>query len=90
MVKSNRPDIFVYDKKAREIILIKVGIPSQDNLQSVQNEKKRKYDLLTNEIRLPYKAKTKAIAYLITLEDMVTQYNRSKIKELGVTPFIKT
>ncbi|KAI5177758.1 hypothetical protein PAEPH01_2497 [Pancytospora epiphaga] len=29
-IQANRPDIFVLDKKRREIILIEVGITSQD------------------------------------------------------------
>ncbi|KAF7678787.1 hypothetical protein TCON_2573, partial [Astathelohania contejeani] len=33
LIKNNRPDIFIYDKKENEIILVEVGITSQDNLQ---------------------------------------------------------
>ncbi|KAI5173343.1 hypothetical protein PAEPH01_1904 [Pancytospora epiphaga] len=29
-IQANRPDIFMLDKKRREIILIEVGITSQD------------------------------------------------------------
>ena len=39
---ANRPDIVIHDKKRREIILIE--ITSQDQLQIVENEKRRKYD----------------------------------------------
>ncbi|KAF7684614.1 hypothetical protein TCON_0200 [Astathelohania contejeani] len=42
LIKNNRPDIFIYDKKENEIILVEVGITSQDNLQIVETEKKRK------------------------------------------------
>ncbi|KAF7683742.1 hypothetical protein TCON_1063 [Astathelohania contejeani] len=41
LIKNNRPDIFIYNKKENEIILVKVGITSQDNLQVVETEKKR-------------------------------------------------
>ena len=41
----NRPDIFVHDKKRREIILIEVGTTIHDQLQINENEKKRKYDI---------------------------------------------
>ncbi|KAF7683547.1 hypothetical protein TCON_1240 [Astathelohania contejeani] len=44
LIKNNRPDIFIYDKKDNEIILVEVGITSQDNLQIVETEEKRKYD----------------------------------------------
>ena len=46
-----KTDIFVYDKKLREIILIEVGITSQDNLQTVEAENKRKYELLANAVQ---------------------------------------
>lgn len=48
-----------------------------------------KFLLITNEIRLLYKANTKTIAYIMARECVVTQYHRSKIEELGVTPTIE-
>ncbi len=54
-IDANRPDIFVLDKKRREIILIEVGITSQDRLQTVETEKKRKYDILANKLGSEYK-----------------------------------
>ncbi|KAF7678769.1 hypothetical protein TCON_2590 [Astathelohania contejeani] len=59
LIKNNRPDIFIYDKKENEIILVEVGITGQDNFQIVETEKKRKYDLFTNELGLLYKTKLK-------------------------------
>ena len=47
-INKNRPDIFVYDKNRKEIILIVVGITNQDLLQTVEVEKQRKYDILAN------------------------------------------
>ncbi|KAF7683898.1 hypothetical protein TCON_0894 [Astathelohania contejeani] len=65
LIKNNRPDIFIYDKKVNQINLVEVGITSQDNLQIVETEKKRKYDLLANELGMLYKAKTKIILYVM-------------------------
>ncbi|KAF7684277.1 hypothetical protein TCON_0523 [Astathelohania contejeani] len=59
LIKNNRPDIFIYDKKENEMILVEVGVTSQDNLQIVETEKKKKYDLFANKLGLLYKAKTK-------------------------------
>ena len=42
-----------------KITLIEVGITSQDNLQSVECEKLRKYDMLANELGQMHKAKVK-------------------------------
>jgi hypothetical protein len=41
--KYNKPDIFIYDKIKKEIVIIEIGITSFDNLRAV--EKERKYDL---------------------------------------------
>ena len=51
---NNRPDIFIFYTMKREIILIEVGITSQDNLQQVEMEKMKKYELLSNEFKILY------------------------------------
>ncbi|KAF7684287.1 hypothetical protein TCON_0519, partial [Astathelohania contejeani] len=84
LIKNNRPDIFIYDKKENEIILVEVGITSQDNLQIAETEKKRKYDLLANELGLLYKAKTKIISYVMTWDGVVTKYHRNYLKKLNL------
>ncbi|KAF7684402.1 hypothetical protein TCON_0401 [Astathelohania contejeani] len=82
LIKNNRPDIFIYDKKENEIILVEVGITIQDNFQIIETEKKRKYDLLANELGLLYKAKTKIIPYAMIWYVVVTKYLRNYIKEI--------
>ncbi|KAF7682786.1 hypothetical protein TCON_1999 [Astathelohania contejeani] len=89
LVKHNRPDIFIYDKRENMVILVEIGITSQDNLQQVEVEKKRKYDFLVNELGILYKAKTKIIPYVLTWEGVVTKYHRIYLKELEITPQIK-
>ncbi|KAF7683023.1 hypothetical protein TCON_1766 [Astathelohania contejeani] len=68
LIINNISDIFIYDKKENEIILVEVGITSQDNLQIVETEKKMKYNLLAKKLDLLYKAKNKIIAYVMTWE----------------------
>ncbi|KAF7683522.1 hypothetical protein TCON_1272 [Astathelohania contejeani] len=85
LVKNNRPNIFIYDKKENEIILVEVGITSQDNLQIVETKKKRKYDHLANELGLLYKAKTKIIPYVITWDGVVIKYHRNYLKKHNIT-----
>ncbi|KAF7678812.1 hypothetical protein TCON_2551 [Astathelohania contejeani] len=84
LIKKNRPDIFIYDKKENEIISVEVGITSQDNLQIVETEKKRKYDLLENELGLLYKSKNKIIPYVMTWDSVITKYHRNYHKELNI------
>jgi hypothetical protein len=49
-VKYNKPDILIYGKIKKEIVIIEIGITSFDNLRAVETEKERKYDLLANHI----------------------------------------
>jgi hypothetical protein len=49
----------VWDKKKNEITLVEVAITSLDQLNIVENEKRRKYDLLAGELSLLYKRRTK-------------------------------
>ncbi|KAL4719725.1 hypothetical protein ACJJTC_004657 [Scirpophaga incertulas] len=85
-IQHNRPDIFVYDKKRKEITLIEVGITNLDLLTQVENEKSRKYDLIANELSLIYKCKVKIIPYVITWDGLVTKYHKKYRKEIGIQP----
>ena len=66
-------------------MLIEIGITNQDLLQEVENEKKRKYDLLANELGLMYKCKTKIIPFVLTWDGVVTIHHKRYMKELGVS-----
>eukprot|EP00734_Pompholyxophrys_sp_LG126_P000377 Pompholyxophrys_sp_v1_NODE_145_length_1573_cov_1.496047.p1 type:complete len:206 gc:universal NODE_145_length_1573_cov_1.496047:1181-564(-) len=87
---ANRPDIVVHDKKRREIILIEVGITSQDQLTIVENEKKRKYDVLANEMGAMHKCRTKIIPYVLTWDGIVTRFHKTYSKEIGLTTKIES
>ena len=75
-IENNRPDIFVCDKRKNEIMLIEVGITNQDLLNSVENEKMRKYDLLANELALMYKCKVRVVPYVMTWDGVVSIYHK--------------
>ena len=88
-IQNNKPDIFIHDKKRKEIIFIEVGITNQDLLQVVENEKKRKYDILANELGVMYKCRTKIIPYVLTWDGVVTIFHKSYMSELGITPNVE-
>ncbi|KAL4704605.1 hypothetical protein ACJJTC_002039 [Scirpophaga incertulas] len=87
---ANRPDILIYDKKRRLITIIEVGITSQDQLTIVENEKKRKYDVLANEMGSVHKCKTRIIPYVLTWDGIVTVFHKSYAKEIGLTTKIQS
>ena len=75
----------MHDKKRREIKLIEVGITGQDRLQTVETEKKRKYDVLANKLGQEYNCKTKIIPYVMTWDGIVTSYHKKYSREIGIT-----
>ena len=83
-VQANKPDIVVIDKKRKEITLIEVGITSQSQLKTVETEKKRKYDLLANNMGQTHKMKTKIIPWVMTWDGIVTKLHKQYLKELGI------
>lgn len=88
-ISENRPDIVIFDKKKKEILIIEVGITSQDNLTKVETEKLRKYDVLANELGQMHKCKTKIVPYVMTWEGIVTKLHKSYMQEIGITPQIE-
>ena len=83
-IKNNKPDIFVLDKIQKTITIIEVGITSQENLQKVETEKLRKYDVLANELGFIYKCKTVIIPYVTTWDGLVSPYHHKYVKMIGI------
>jgi hypothetical protein len=88
-VQNNRPGLFVLDKRNNEITIIEVGITSQDQLQKVEAEKYRKYDLLAKELGILYKCRTRIIPHVMTWDGMVTNFHRRYQNDLEITPTIE-
>ena len=88
-VENNRPDIFVFDKIKNEIMLIEVGITNQDIINTVENEKRRKYDLLANELSLMYKCNVKVIPYVMTWDGVVSTYHKKYSNEIGIPEIVE-
>ena len=88
-IQHNRPDIVVHDKKRKEVILVEIGITSQDQLQRVETEKQHKYDMLAKEMGMMYKCSTRIIPYVVTWEGIVTKCRRRHSEALGLSPRIE-
>ena len=73
------------DKKSREILIVEIGVTSIDNLQQVETEKLRKYDLLANVLGLIHGCKTKIIPYMLTWDGIVTKYHAKYKKALEIS-----
>ena len=83
-VQNNRPDMVVFDRRRKEILIVEVGITSQEQLQTVEAEKARKYDLLAGELTNMHGWPVRIIPYVMTWEGVVTNYHRRFLKQLNV------
>ncbi|EQB60293.1 hypothetical protein NAPIS_ORF02140 [Vairimorpha apis BRL 01] len=88
-IKYNKPDIVVIDKKSKDILIVEIGVTSIDNLQQVETEKLRKYDLLDNELGLIHGCKTKIIPYVLIWDGIVTKYHAKYRKALEISDRIE-
>ena len=50
LIQARRPDIFVVDKKKKEVKLIDIAIPGDSRLKDKEQEKNEKYEQLKEEI----------------------------------------
>jgi hypothetical protein len=89
-ISSNKPDIFIHDKVKNKIILVEVGITSQDKLKTVETEKYRKYDLLAKELGIMHKCEVEIIPFVITWDGIVTKYHNSHVRKIGIDNKTKT
>ncbi|KAL6122465.1 hypothetical protein NUSPORA_00448 [Nucleospora cyclopteri] len=87
-IQCNKPDLFIHDKRKNLITLIEVGITSQDNLQTVETEKLRMYDILDNELRSIYKCKVEIIPFVLTWDGVITKYHSMYVKKLRKYDFL--
>ncbi|KAL6122007.1 hypothetical protein NUSPORA_00993 [Nucleospora cyclopteri] len=88
-IQCNKPDLCIHDKRKNLITLIEVGMTSQDNLQTVDTEKLRKYDLLANKLSLIYKCKVEIIPFILTWDGVITKYHSMYVKKLSILPKIQ-
>ncbi len=84
-IEANKPDIIVFDKKRKLITIIEIGITSQNQLITVETEKKRKYDILANHLGQLHKMKTRIIPWVMTWDGIVTKTHKYYLKELGIS-----
>ena len=71
------------DKVNKKISYIEIGLTSSDNLYTIENEKKRKYYLLANELKFIYKCKNKIIPIDLTWDELKTIYHKQYLKKKG-------
>ncbi|KAF9760814.1 hypothetical protein NGRA_3010 [Nosema granulosis] len=88
-IKHNRPDLIVIDKRKKEILIVEIGITSGDNLQEVEMEKMRKYDLVDNELLQTYGFKTSIIPYVLTWDGVVINYHEIYRRRLEISDRIE-
>ncbi|KAF9763050.1 hypothetical protein NGRA_1553 [Nosema granulosis] len=88
-IKHNLPDLIVIDKCKKKILIVEFGITSGDNLQHVETEKMRKYDLIANELSQIYGFKISIIPYVLTWDGVVKKYHEIYRRRLEISDRIE-
>ena len=88
-IKYNKPDIVVIDKKSKEILIVEIDVTLINNLQQVESEKLRNYEVLANELGLIHKCKTRIIPYVLTWNCIVIKYHAKYRKKLAISDQIE-
>nr|XP_027199818.1 uncharacterized protein LOC113793939 [Dermatophagoides pteronyssinus] len=83
-IENNKPDLMVFDKKKKEIILVEVGVTNKDRLKTTETTKARKYEILANELAIMYGAKVVQIPVVLTWDGLVTRYFKKYMEMLQV------
>lgn len=85
-VLHNRPDIILQNKNTREISLIDVTIPLDDNIDRAYKEKIRKYEELAYELRMIWGAKrVKIEPVVISANGLIHKELKRQLAELNVS-----
>ena len=83
--EARRPDIFLVDKKEREVVIIDVAIPDNDKVKDKELEKLEKYQLLKDEIVKVWRMRT-VIVVLVDIGALgaVSVSFKEYMKRIGV------
>jgi len=66
LIRANRPDIVIYDKRMKRVILIDIAVPLDHNLQSTFSTKISKYHDLAEELKQMWHLEDVRIVPVIT------------------------
>ncbi|XP_030747673.1 uncharacterized protein LOC115876123 [Sitophilus oryzae] len=84
-VNHNRPDILLIDKVKKNVIILDVAIPNNNNLGSKHCEKIAKYRDLQEQIKKQWKIETiKTIPIIVSTTGLIPKQLKKNISELGL------
>ena len=85
IIKYNRPDIIVINKKENYGLIIEIGVTSYENLIKVETQKRIKYLELAQEMEKIENIKFQIIPYIITWDGFRTKYNAYYSRKIGIS-----
>jgi len=85
-ISENKPDLLIHDYKAKEILLIEVGITNKNILPTTETTKGRKYEMLANELMCTYPGtRVTQIPVVMAWDGLVTNHFKRHMKQLQVS-----
>ena len=88
-IPNNKPDLMVHDMKTNEIVLVEVGITNKRIIPNTESTKRRKYELLANELKSMYGCKVTTVPIVLTWDGLVTRHFRKYAESLGLSEKIQ-
>lgn len=84
--KHNRPDLLLIDKRANTGFIVEIGISSTHEYDRVENEKFRKYTMLSDLLEVQHKLKqVKIIPLVFTWEGFVSKACSKALEAIGMS-----
>lgn len=85
-IDHNKPDLMVHDLRAKEILLVEVGITNKNIISTTELTKARKYELLANELKCIYPGtKVTIVPVVMTWDGLVTKHFKAYMKQIDVS-----
>ena len=82
---DQRPDIIIWSRKTKMVLLIELTVPADENIQAAQIRKKARYDELSREINSVSSWNTKIITIEVGARGFVGKSMNSCLRKLGST-----
>lgn len=82
IIKHNKPDLIIINKRQRMVTIVEVGITNKDILRRVEVEKRNKYEELATEIGRLLKYRVEIIPFVISWDGCVTNKNKGHCRHI--------
>lgn len=86
-VEHNRPDVVVWNKINRTVVIVDFAVPMDGNLKKSYDEKKKKYEALSRQMRDMWRLnKVEVMPLIISCNGLVHEFTTKHLRQLKLPP----